>query len=270
MTTTTNNTQPVNSKERKNGNGTTAKAVAAATVVSASAGAGVLADELYRNNSAETPEEVAQVAETNVNPHDVAETQPEAHAETQPAPQPASGHHTAQQHPQEPQPTDHTEETVTSDTPASDDATPTTSSTDEAINTNDLANVNPNVVSADIASAEFIDETDNDAANLPIAGVGTIETPDGDTLAAAALMTGSGETMYLVDVNHDNQYDVVTNDQGTTVQEVQGVITTSDGNELAHINNGTPDQYHGDDEIANDDNGTNIDNEIENNITDIS
>ena len=268
MTTMTNNTQPVNSKERKNGNEMATKTVAAATVVAASAGAGVLADELYRDNALGTQEGEPQGATVTATPQETAETSQEAQdaqAAEQPAPQ-AAAHNAAQQH-HEPQPIDHSEG---ADVTASNETTSEISTVEGPINTDDLANVDPNIVSADIASTEFIDENDNDAANLPIASVGSIETADGDTLAAAALITDSGETMYLVDVNHDNQYDVITNEQGTAVAEVPGTITTSDGYELAHLNNGHQDEYQGDNENANDDNGTDIDNDMENNIIEVS
>lgn len=267
MTTTTNNTQPVNNKERENG--MAGKAIAGATVVAASAGTGVLADELYRANDVETQDEVAQAAGATVNPEEATEGQQqsqEPQSNEQATPQPAGGHTVQQQHPQ-PQPTDHTSQETTQN---SDEPTIEVPATDEPINTDDLANVDPNVVSADIADAEFIDETDNDVANLPIASVGNIETADGDTLAAASLTTDTGETMYLVDVNHDNQYDVITDEQGTTVVPVTGTITTSDGYELANLNNGHEAGYQGNDENANDDNDTDMDNDIENNITDLS
>lgn len=265
--TTTNNTQPVNSKERQNVNGTTAKTIGAATVVSASAGAGVLADELYRTNT-EDSENVAEAA-TPETPQETVETPQEAQAPQAEAPQaaPQAAHHTAQQHTTEPQPTDHTSGADTPEASASTEPAAETPAAESDVTTDDLANVDPNVVSADIANAEFIDETDNDVANLPIASVGTIETADGDTLAAAALID-SGETMYLVDVNHDNQYDVITNEQGTAVAEVPGIITTSDGHELANLNNGQEDEYHGDD--ATDDYSPTIDEDMENDIIELS
>lgn len=107
------------------------------------------------------------------------------------------------------------------------------------IDTNDIPNVDPDLVAHDITdNVIMIDSTDNDLANLDIAAVGTIETVDGQVLSAAQFTGDNGETLYAIDVDGDNTYDVVSDELGNVLAEVPSTLTVSDSESIVSANNG--------------------------------
>lgn len=110
---------------------------------------------------------------------------------------------------------------------------------DGAINVDDIPNVDPDLVAQDITDdVIMIDPTDNDMANLDIAAVGKIETVDGQVLTAAQFTGGNGESLYAVDVDGDNTYDIVTDDSGNVLAGVPTTLTVSDSENIASVNHG--------------------------------
>ena len=91
-----------------------------------------------------------------------------------------------------------------------------------------IDNVNPDDVAQEIVEGDFIDPTDNDAPDLAIASVGTIETLDGQVFTAAQIMGEDGDNLYVVDLNHDDVLDVVTTSDGSLVDVVDGTLTVDD------------------------------------------
>lgn len=126
---------------------------------------------------------------------------------------------------------------------------------DGAINVNDIPNVDPDLVAQDITDdVIMIDPTDNDMANLDIAAVGKIETVDGQVLTAAQFTGGNGESLYAVDVDGDNTYDIVTDDSGNVLAGVPTTLTVSDSENIASVNHGdTGYLAHGDTDNTADD-----------------
>ena len=84
----------------------------------------------------------------------------------------------------------------------------------------------------------MIDPTDNDMGNLDVAAVGTIETVDGQLLSAAQFTGDNGETLYAVDVDGDNTYDVVQDESGNLLAEIPSTLTVSDSESIVSVNNG--------------------------------
>lgn len=84
----------------------------------------------------------------------------------------------------------------------------------------------------------MVDPTDNDMGNLDIAAVGTVETVDGQVLSAAQFTGDNGETLYAVDVDGDNTYDVVTDESGNVLADVPSTLTVSDSESIVSVNNG--------------------------------
>ncbi|GEM_PF-1297583 len=107
------------------------------------------------------------------------------------------------------------------------------------INTNDIPDVDPDLVAQDITDdVIMVDPTDNDMANLDIAAVGKIETVDGQVLTAAQFTGDNGESLYAVDVDGDNTYDIVTDDSGNVLAGVPTTLTVSDSENIASVNHG--------------------------------
>lgn len=111
-----------------------------------------------------------------------------------------------------------------------------------------LPDVDPNVVATDITHGELIDPNDNDAPDLAITEVGTIETADGQELSAASLTGDNGEELYMVDIDGDHNYDVVTDADGNVMAEVPEHITESDAESIHDADSGETAQYEGHDD----------------------
>lgn len=129
-----------------------------------------------------------------------------------------------------------------------------------------LPDVDPAVVAQNVTSGEFVDPTDIDDPNLPIAGVGTIETVDGEVLQAAQLIGENGEHLYMVDVDGDNQYDYIADASGNVLGNVPTHLTVSDSESLLAENSGEQVGYTGhelaDDQHNADDVNASIDQDI--------
>ena len=82
-----------------------------------------------------------------------------------------------------------------------------------------------------------VDPTDIDMENMDIAAVGTVETVDGEVLTAAQIVGNNGESLYMVDVNGNGSYDVVTDDTGNVLAEVPSTLTVSDTESIIGTNN---------------------------------
>ena len=88
-----------------------------------------------------------------------------------------------------------------------------------------------------ITGEDYIDATDIDAPNLDITSIGTITTADGQELAAAQILSDTGDELYVVDVDSDNVYDYLADANGNvisgagtlTVGDAEVIITENDG-----------------------------------------
>lgn len=234
-------TQVIN-KNAKNENAkdTLKKGAALAGAAGLGAGAVVSADVVRGDEELDivdpiSPLEVADATNEQTPNQDT--TKPEENPETVEA-HAASGateHHTSSS--VEPQPQEspvHHEENVTANvTP-----TPTPSHNGE-INTNDIPDVDPHLVAQNLTDdVIMVDPTDNDMGNLDIAAVGTVETVDGQVLSAAQFTGDNGETIYAVDVDGDNTYDVVTDASGNVLADMPSTLTVSDSENIVSVNNG--------------------------------
>lgn len=116
------------------------------------------------------------------------------------------------------------------------------SSTNEVtaeVNVDDIPDVDPTLVAQNLTDdVIMVDPTDIDMANMDIAAVGTVETVDGEVLTAAQFIGDNGETMYMVDVNGNGSYDVVTDETGNLLAEVPSTLTVSDSESIVSANNG--------------------------------
>ena len=95
-----------------------------------------------------------------------------------------------------------------------------------------IDNVNPDDVAQEIVEGDFIDPADNDAPDLAITGVGTVETLDGQVLTAAQIVGDNGDNLYMVDLNNDDVLDVVTTSEGFLVDSVGGPLTIDDAESI--------------------------------------
>ncbi|OYP55113.1 hypothetical protein CIK99_11640 [Prevotella sp. P5-92] len=95
-----------------------------------------------------------------------------------------------------------------------------------------IDNVNPNDVAQEIIEGDFIDPTDNDAPDLAITGVGTIQTLDGQVFTAAQIVGDNGDNLYMVDLNDDDMLDVVTTEEGYLVDTVDSPLTIDDAESI--------------------------------------
>lgn len=65
-----------------------------------------------------------------------------------------------------------------------------------------------------------------------------IETVDGQTLTAAQFTGDNGETLYMVDVDGDHTYDIVTDASGNVLANIPSTVTVSDTENIIGVNNG--------------------------------
>lgn len=171
-------------------------------------------------------------------------------ATTQAAGHAAAGH-TAAETTAEPQPQATVEEPAGTNEPSANGATTNEASTNEAsaneastnevnaeVDVNDIPDVDPTLVAQNLTDdVIMVDPTDIDMENMDIAAVGTVQTVDGEVLTAAQFIGDNGETLYMVDVNGNGSYDVVTDDTGNVLAEVPSTLTVSDTESIVSTNN---------------------------------
>lgn len=166
----------------------------------------------------------------------------------------AAGHaagHTAAETTAEPQPQATVEEPAATNEPSANGATINEASTNEVsaneastnevnaeVDVNDIPDVDPTLVAQNLTDdVIMVDPTDIDMENMDIAAVGTVQTVDGEVLTAAQFIGDNGETLYMVDVNGNGSYDVVTDDTGNVLADVPSTLTVSDTESIVSTNN---------------------------------
>lgn len=187
------------------------------------------------------------------NSHNAAQEQAASATTTQSAQ--AAGHaaagHTAAETTAEPQPQATVEEPAGTNEPSANGATTNEASTNGAsangattnevnaeVDVNDIPDVDPTLVAQNLTDdVIMVDPTDIDMENMDIAAVGTVQTVDGEVLTAAQFIGDNGETLYMVDVNGNGSYDVVTDDTGNVLAEVPSTLTVSDTESIVSTNN---------------------------------
>lgn len=187
------------------------------------------------------------------NSHNAAQEQAASATTTQSAQ--AAGHaaagHTAAETTAEPQPQATVEEPAATNEPSANGATTNEASTNGAsaneastnevnaeVDVNDIPDVDPTLVAQNLTDdVIMVDPTDIDMENMDIAAVGTVQTVDGEVLTAAQFIGDNGETLYMVDVNGNGSYDVVTDDTGNVLAEVPSTLTVSDTESIVSTNN---------------------------------
>lgn len=116
---------------------------------------------------------------------------------------------------------------------------PSANEVNAEVNVDDIPDVDPTLVAQNLTDDVIIvDPTDIDMENMDIAAVGTVETVDGEVLTAAQIVGDNGESLYMVDVNGNGSYDVVTDDTGNVLAEVPSTLTVSDTESIIGTNNG--------------------------------
>lgn len=210
-----------------------------------------MVDSLNEDPTAPTAEEAntnnatTQAAST----HNAAQEHTAGAATTQSA---QVAEHTAVESTVEPQPQTTVEEPAGTNAPSANGTTTNEASTNgtsanEAstnevnaeVDVNDIPDVDPTLVAQNLTDdVIMVDPTDIDMANMDIAAVGTVETVDGEVLTAAQFIGDNGETMYMVDVNGNGSYDVVTDETGNLLAEVPSTLTISDSESIVSANNG--------------------------------
>ena len=177
------------------------------------------------------------------NSHNAAQEQTASATTTQSAQ--AAGHatagHTAAETTAEPQPQATVEESAGTNEPSANGASTNEASTNEVnaeVDVNDIPDVDPTLVAQNLTDdVIMVDPTDIDMENMDIAAVGTVQTVDGEVLTAAQFIGDNGETLYMVDVNGNGSYDVVTDDTGNVLAEVPSTLTVSDTESIVSTNN---------------------------------
>lgn len=187
------------------------------------------------------------------NSHNAAQEQTASATTTQSAQ--AAGHaaagHSAAETTAEPQPQATVEEPAGTNEPSANGATTNETSTNGAsaneastnevnaeVDVNDIPDVDPTLVAQNLTDdVIMVDPTDIDMENMDIAAVGTVQTVDGEVLTAAQFIGDNGETLYMVDVNGNGSYDVVTDDTGNVLAEVPSTLTVSDTESIVSTNN---------------------------------
>lgn len=182
------------------------------------------------------------------NSHNAAQEQAASATTTQSAQ--ADGHaaagHSAAETTAEPQPQATVEEPAGTNEASTNGASANEASTNEAstnevnaeVHVNDIPDVDPTLVAQNLTDdVIMVDHTDIDMENMDIAAVGTVQTVDGEVLTAAQFIGDNGETLYMVDVNGNGSYDVVTDDTGNVLAEVPSTLTVSDTESIVSTNN---------------------------------
>ena len=177
------------------------------------------------------------------NSHNAAQEQTASATTTQSAQ--AAGHaaagNSAAETTAEPQPQATVEEPAATNEPSANEASTNEASTNEVnaeVDVNDIPDVDPTLVAQNLTDdVIMVDPTDIDMENMDIAAVGTVQTVDGEVLTAAQFIGDNGETLYMVDVNGNGSYDVVTDDTGNVLAEVPSTLTVSDTESIVSTNN---------------------------------
>lgn len=223
------------------------KGAALAGAAGLGAGAVVSADIVRGDEELDIVEPISPLEVTDVATEQTTEQEPSKVEENAAATTAATGtqttnetvaHHTSQTI--EPQPQGSSNANHTPGTEANANVEPSTPSANHGeIDINDIPDVDPNLVAQNITDdVIMIDPTDNDMGNLDIAAVGTIETVDGQVLSAAQFTGDNGETLYAVDIDGDNTYDVVQDESGNLLTEIPSTLTVSDSESIVSVNNG--------------------------------
>lgn len=182
-------------------------AVAAATIAGAGAAYGV--NEILNGEEAEL-----DVPTVDIDPITIPDPEPEPITPVEPPVTPVEPPVTSGPTPQE--------DIITEDITGGSEVGP-----EEPISENTTNEEEINEIAQEIIGEDYIDPTDIDAPNLDIASIGTITTADGQELAAAQIISDSGDELYVVDVDNDNVYDIVADANGNTVGEI-GSLTVGD------------------------------------------
>ena len=237
-------TQVIN-KNAKNENAKDTLKKGAALAGAAGLGAGaVVSADVIRGDEGEldivdpiSPLEVADATNGQTTGQYVTnpEEQPES-VEAHVATETSANHVSSSAEPQPQESPAHHEDNMVADTTPTPAPSP---SHEGVIDTNDIPDVDPNLVAQNLTDdVIMVDPTDNDMGNLDIAAVGTVETVDGQVLSAAQFTGDNGETIYAVDVDGDNTYDVVTDASGNVLADIPSTLTVSDSENIVSVNNG--------------------------------
>lgn len=93
----------------------------------------------------------------------------------------------------------------------------------------DIIEEDPNVIAQEIISGEEIDPTDIDMENLvSFTNVGTIYGSDGQEYHSATMLDDNGNELTIVDIDNDNEFDLVLNDEGELIGEMPVSVNVSD------------------------------------------
>lgn len=117
---------------------------------------------------------------------------------------------------------------------------------EDAIESAMLDNADVDLIADNIIMGSEIDPEDINAPDMfDVQEVGTVYTVDGGSLMAAAVHSETGGDMYMVDIDNDGCFDVVTDLNGDFLAEVQGHINVSDAELMASASSGylAPNDY---------------------------
>lgn len=254
-------TQAMNNNEKKE------NLKRAATMTgSAIAGAGVMvAADVIRG---EEDIEVVEPIDEETDNATVTTPDSDQTAQEQPAPEPTVSTPTTHEpsHTAEPQPQGEAHESAAENNAETSNVQNETADVQQPIDidVNDIPDVDPTLVAQNLTEdVVMVDPTDNDLANIDISAVGTVETVDGEVLTAAQFTGDNGETLYMVDVNGNGEYDVVTDEAGNILADVPSTLTVSDSQSIVSANVG--DYSY----LAHDDTDNATDTDIDNPMDDI-
>lgn len=125
------------------------------------------------------------------------------------------------------------------DLPTNPDGEQLINNVNSEIDVDDIPDVDPTLVAQNITDdVIMVDPTDIDLENIDIAAVGTVETVDGEVLSAAQFTGENGETLYMVDVNGNGEYDVITDEGGNVLADAPSTLTVSDSQSIVGANEG--------------------------------
>lgn len=216
------------------GSKSTAKAMGAdvakaAAAVAAGAVVGAVGNDIINGEPEVTEEMVAAGDATKpteeVKPEEQTTEQTTEHVTGQTAQQTQA---TAEQtHAEGPQPVSSSSSnssSTSSNTTAQSTSQPQTSS-----NVVEQEEVDPDLIAQEIISGEEIDPDDIDAADIVnFTEVGTVYGADGHEYASAVITDGEGNEMVIVDIDNDNEFDVILDDDGSIACEMPGNLNVSD------------------------------------------
>lgn len=227
-----------NKEGKNNGNTMKTAGIAAAAAVAGAGtalGAEMVIDDLNTEKTEETAEQTQEQAQQEQAQQTQTQSQPQTQNHTQ-----TQGQTQSQAQPQnEAAPQDNANATTQENSTQAENNNQDTQTTDTV--EEEIPEIDPDEVADALIEDIEVDPTDIDTGNLDIASVGTVTTIDGQILQAAQFSDPEGEELYLVDINDDNVYDIVTNTAGEELSDVPGTLTVSDGESLIGENSGEPD-----------------------------